>query len=491
MKNYKILGYFFLVLFCHNPQIFSMANDLPSNSEHVISIKNNSEWTVRISIGPDYPNSIAIDPAQIMTFPIEKVSKITASSYGKISHFVGVDASLDIAGLLQEQNEFSERDFTVEITYHKTEKSFWNIAKYLFTQGTWAFAIEPYDQEKIDADSMKNLQNCLREKMKQISATTPDEILQDAALVWSMFPRAAAKILTNNSVYPFNIVSLDIGGFIATDNQLRNWGNHLVTTMKQQFSYVKSPEIWHAVQTLIADAIESLRLGKHYAERDPGYLLTILHTADKQEEPTFSNDLIEQLKTEVAENSSARFLVQQLEQAAQERGWIKNKPLPAPPAPPAPPVLNKQMNYSYQEKAINNYMESLKKKLPEEQSLQDKVIQEVFVKIDNLQLDTNTVQIKYAAFDKLRGIKDTKLPNILNFLTATMIQCACAEKNAQHALQEWIRRIAQAPRQLAFEYAQIHDIQDLQNRLQSDQMAQGRQESLLALLRMSFSKFNH
>ena len=362
-----------------------------------IYVRNSSVYPVRLSAGPDYPSSIALYPGQIVEFPLVRVPALTASTYGKVSHYLtGVVAELDVKKLLQDSPEYATKDTFVTITYEENSSAsgLWRLAKYLFTTGKWKLTLEMGQHEKIISAYRADPQ--YTEKLLSIivkdSDKTPDAIARDAALVWSMFPRAANKIENKQIVYPFNILGLDIGGLVASDEQLRNWGALLSNSMRRRFNGITSQAVWSAVNMIIADSVESLRHGNYYTDKDPHYPVTLLYIPNKdsaeEAEPAFPVDIIDKLRDKVSGDRAAQDLIGQLEQAARVRGWtglIKN--VSVPPVPPCMPSPTGTSSKPYQESMVISFLHELEQKRPEEQVLLDKVALELFQKIDGMQLE--------------------------------------------------------------------------------------------------------
>ena len=121
-------------------------------TQSLIYVKNSSEYPVRVSAGPEYPSSVALYPGQIVEFPLKHVPTITASTYGKVSHyFAGLVAELNITKLLQDHPEYATKDNFVDITYETNSgkgSGLWSLARYLFTQGKWSLSFANVDQDK-------------------------------------------------------------------------------------------------------------------------------------------------------------------------------------------------------------------------------------------------------------------------------------------------------------------------------------------------------
>ena len=477
VKN-VVLGFSLLVTMIQLP-VFSMEPDEAPAPESLIYIKNGSDYPVRVSVGPAYPSSIALYPGQIMEFPLKHVPTITASTYGRVSHVLtGLVAQLDVAKLLQEHPEYLAKNCLVQITYKTgSTSSSWRLLKlasYLFTRGAWSLTFAPVDYEKDLAQSGSNglYSEVLYEKIRGKPAdATPEPIARDAAFIWSMFPRAATKIVGNEIVYPFNILGLDIGGLAATDCQLTKWGDLLYSSVRKKYSAITSPAIWNAVHMIIADSVGSLKHGDYYAVRQPDLPATLLHIPRSDspglaQEPAFPVDIIDQLKGKVGEDTAAQALIGQLEQVARLRGWtglVKNLS-PVPPAPPAPPSMQGLVSPgAYQEKAVKKFLSDFAEKRPEEQLLLDKVVKEIFEKIDELKIDSEQAfRLKYAALDKLRLVEQEKhavsdLAKIREFMSPVMIKLATADRNPMQSLQDWISLLAKVDRDKAFEYFRMDE----------------------------------
>lgn len=498
----------FLMLATSVPlSVFTMETDFTSPAEKLIYIKNSSEYPVRVSAGPEYPRSIALYPGQIMEFPLKNVPTITASTYGRVSHVLtGVVAELNVTQLLQEHPEYLANDCFVQITYKTASTNgswgLWQLARYLFTRGAWSLTFAPVNHEKDLANYRGNgsYSESLYDKIRgKPSDSTPEPIARDAALIWSMFPRAATKIVANEAVYPFNILGLDIGGLVATDKQLTQWGDLLVHSLRKKFSTITSPEIWNAVNMIIADSVGSLRHGNYYAAREPDFPVTLLHVPSSDspgltQEPAFPVDLIDQLKGKVGEDAAAQALIGQLEQAARLRGWtglVKN----LPPAPPQAPSMQGFISPgAYQERAVTKFLKDLEEKRPEEQLLLDKVAKELFEKIDALGVDHDqAIRLKYAVLDKLRLVEQSKnavpaLMKIKEFFSPVMIRLAHLDRNPAQALQEWISLLTRVDREKAFEFYRMEE-KPLRQAFQELVTQQDYQESLMMHLKQQIKRF--
>ncbi len=469
-----------------------MEVDEADSPDRMVYIQNKSAYPVRIAVGQHYPSSIALDPGQTMDFPVDKVEAITASSYGKYAHYLGVVAELNFKGFLQEE-DVSGKDFVVNITYEEASpKGIWKkLAKYLFTQKQWALSLAPVDSGKTAIMIPSDVSiNKLCEKIGGTSQTVPVQIAKDAALIWSMFPRAADKIAGKYQVYPFHILGIDIGGFIASDEQLRNWADLLYTSLSKRFADVEDKAIWNVVNMLIADATESLRAGKYYAHHDPNYLITLLHRSEivHEQEDSLSTELISQLEQTVKDPESLALLAQ-LKTAA-----LKKKPAEPPAPPPAPPLKNVEPATNYKEKTVTLFLSELQKKRPEEETLLDKVAVRVLGLIDHLQIDPQLyVNLKYAALDKLKLIEPQRnsirqLSQINQYMTLAMMSMIQVEDNPLHAMQNWIGRLGAATRAKAHEYAQL-ELSALQNRVKEEDTHRDYEKSLMLHLQQNIAKF--
>lgn len=488
----------------------------PVAAQSLMYIKNGSEYPVRVSVGSEYPSSIALYPGQIIEFPLKNVQLVHASTYGKISHvFTGLVAELDVAKLLQEHPEYSAKNCLVEITY-KTPSvgSIWNpwgFARYMFTSGAWLLNFNLIDSVKICTSVAKDTLICQKiyEKIKwSTSDPIAESVARDAALIWSIFPRAAEKIISQKTVYPFNILGLDIGGLVATDKQLRNWGALLASSLKKNNDTIVNPIIWNAINMIIADSIDSLRHHNYYAACDPERPVTLLHIpgsdfSEAVQEPGFPIELIDELKGKVGEDPSTKALVDRLEEVARLRGWtslVRELPSDAPaiaipPAPPAPPAMMGLGSLgNYQEKAVMKFLNDLLEKRPEEQVLLDKVVQELFQKIDVLPIDhALAIRMKYAALDKMRIIEQNQhavsnLVKIREFMSPIMIKVASVHPNPAKNVQDWISLLTQVERDKAFEYFRMEE-QSLVRALSEQQKQQDYQSLLMVHLKEQIKKF--
>ena len=486
-------------------RIYSMEQKAASSSETVIYVKNSSAYPVRISAGPDYPSSIALYPGQIIEFPFKHVPVITASTYGKVSHYLtGLVAELNVVSLLQDFPQYANKDCFVDITYEKNSgnhiTSIWQIARYLLTQGRWSLTHHQVEEatDLNDYQGSGRYSETLLAAIVKASDATPEPITRDAALIWSMFPRAASKIECRQAVYPFNILGLDIGGLIASDQQLRNWGALLSSSLRKRFSAISNPAIWNAVNMIIADSVESLRRRNYYIDRDPQYPVSLLFipTSDSPDispEPAFPVGIIDQLKGKIGDDTAGQSLIGQLEQAMRVRGWtglIKD----LPPVPPSPSPSGQLPTSTYHERAVAQFLKELEQKRPEEQVLLDKVVKEIFEKIDGLGLEHNeAARLKYAALDKLRLVEQNKhavtdLAKIKDFMSPVMIRLAHAEQNPPQAMQEWISLLTRVGRDKAYEYFHMEE-QPLRQAFHDQIKQQDYQECLMAHLRQQIKRF--
>jgi len=499
MNYVKSVG-IFMFLFC-----FFIVNAMEQETglceQHVVYIRNKSEYPVRISVGPDYPPSIALDPGQTMEFPVDKIETIVASSYGKYTNFLsGVVAKLGLKELINDNKIEQQNDHVVEITYQEASSSglLWFV-KYLFTQGKWALSFEEINSENniFDAGKIGGCIDDLYKKIKGASKDVSDEVIKDASLIWSMFPRAASKIASASSVYPFNILSLDIGGFVASEKQLQNWADLLFSSLKKHFVGVESNAVWNAVNMLITDAIESLLEGKYYATRDQSYLERLLYRSGSvKSEAEMPVELITQLEEQVKDDVSALAILAQLKAAA------KKKVAP-PPAPPAPDLENIQ-HKNYRENSINRYLKALEKKLPEEKTLLDKVIAKVFGLInelnnnnpsdeDDLERKKILIELRYCALQKLQLLEQHKhgikrLNQINKYMNPTMMCMILLEDNRQTGMEQWIDHLASCESQKAYKYAQLN-LPDLQDKVEAENAGRAHQLELMAHLRKNVARF--
>jgi len=466
-------------------------------------IKNASEYPVRICVGPEYPSSIALYPGQILEFPLKDIPGITASTYGKVSHYLtGLVAELNIMQMLQDCPKYTDHNCYVEITYEKNSprgaSSLWRFARYLFTLGKWSLKHRVIERKDLEAYAVPGNSESLSKILTQLSGSAPEEIVRDAALIWSMFPRAAAKIEKRETIYPFNILGLDIGGLIASDKQLRNWGSLLANSLQKKYASVTNPAIWNAVRMIIADSVESFRQGNYYNDRDPQYPVTLLYiptaeSPESQAEPAFPVDIIDQLKGKVIGDQAAEALIGQLEQAARSRGWtglVRHEQAVIPPAPP----MDGLHRGSYQEREVERFLRELAEKQPEAQGVFDKVAKELFDKIDTLELDAKqAVRLKYAALDRLRLIDQGKhalseLAKIRDYLSPSMIRVAHTMSNPPQSMQDMIAWIARSDRERGYEYAHMQD-QQLTEAFQLAMRQQDYQTLLIQHLRQQIRRF--
>lgn len=491
-KNIFILcPLFFCVL---SQQVFAMELDVPDDGERRIYIKNNSIYPVRILVGPHYPNSIALGQEQVLDFSLNSIPWIIASNYGWVTHYLsGSGAKINI------DHEGKSQDIMVNITYEKGKIeniwNIWNIAKYFFARDKWALFLEPIDHSQGQPESydMRDIHDALYDRITKSFGSIPEHISRDATFIWSMFPRAASKIIARQPVYPFNILSLDIGGLVASDVELRNWGNYLYELLRRRFFFKDNDAIGNAVKVMIADSVESLRLRKYYVDRDPGYPVTLLHMPGSDNNDTFSSqgpafsaELPDQLRAESREGASFA------KQTMQKRDLDGNVVMRIPTPPPLPDgdILFK----SYQETIVVRFLQELAQKRPEEQTLLDKVVDKLFTKINGLEINPDiAIRLKYAALDRLHLVEQnkyniTQLNKVREFMTPAMIRLACKDTNPVYAMQDWIFRIVQAKRPDAYELAQLEE-PALQQRVQEEDSRKNNQMLLITHLRQQIKKF--
>jgi len=466
-------------------------------------LKNCSDYCLRLSVGPKYPKAIALSSQQVHEFPLMDVNKVRVSSYGKYSPILRdlllvKVGKFDMAKVLQESPEYSDHDCLINITYEKSSSY----------HGKWQLSRKIPEaeevQEPIEIDSQMS---ALRKVLKYPSSPADDPIAQKAALIWSIFPRVAAKLLAHEQVYPFNILGLDIGGKEPTVDQLTNWGKLLYSVSKKRFVSISDREVWDAVNMIIADAIEWLKLHHHYFVRSADYPLILLQirtpAADLPQLPAgdASQKLIEQLKEEVKDIPGARMLVGRLEwemriKASQTSNEDLSAITPPPPPPPAPSMG--MVKETLQEKAITDFLAELEKKRPEEETLLDTTAKTLFEKIDAAGGDhKKIVQLKKAALDRLNllfaqdnGIKN--LPKIRKYVSEAMVRSAYNNNgNSNDNLNEWITLIINAHEADAREYSQMNE-EELKKIRQEKLTAQDRQVRLFECLKQVFQqKFQH
>jgi hypothetical protein len=380
---------------------------------------------------------------------------------------------LNILQMLQDCPQYKDHDCYVEITYEKNSQrgssGLWYFARYLFTLGKWSLNHRPLESKDLEVCQAPVPSEALTKIITQLSGSAPMEVVRDAACIWSMFPRAASKIENHQTVYPFNILGLDIGGLIASDKQLRNWGSLLAGSLQKRYSSLTNPAIWNAVRMIIADAVESFRHGNYYHDRDPHYPVTLLYipTAESSEgplEPAFPVDIIDKLKGKVAGDQGAQELLVQLEQAARSRGWmglVRHEQQQPPQAPP----MDGLCKGSYQDREVERFLRELSEKKPEAQGLLDKVVKDLFDKIDSIGLDPKqAVRLKYAALDRLRLIEQGKyalseLAKIRDYFSVPMVRVAHTMPNPPQSLQDMLTWVARSERERGYEYARMQEHQ--------------------------------
>jgi len=494
MNYVKYVG-IFMFLFCFFI-VNSMEQEEDLSEQHLVYICNKSEYPVRICVGEDYPPSIALDPGQMMEFPLDKIETIIASSYGKYKFWGKVD-KLNFKSSIKDK----EKDLVVSIAYEEaTSSGLFGFVTYLFTQGKWALSLEEFNSENdtFDSSNIVGVISDLYEKIKGVSKDVSDHVAEDAALIWSMLPRAASKIVSNSSVYPFNILGLDIGGFVASDKQLQNWADHLLFSLKRRFKEVNSSAIWNAVNMLITDATESLLEGKYYAARDQSYLERLLHRSGSvKNETEIPVELIARLEEQVKNDDSAMAILAKLKAAA------ANKKVGPPSAPPAPPLKDIK-HKNYKENTINLYLNTRKGKRPEEETLLDKVITKVFGFIEELNNNNPSdkdnperkkilIDLQYSVLQKLQLLDQSKrsiqqLKQVFEFMNPTMIYMVLLEDNSSSAMQEWLGYLGSCKRENAYTYAQLN-LPDLQEKVEEENANRTHQSELMKHLKQNIARF--
>ena len=250
---------------------------------------------------------------------------------------------------------------------------------------------------------------------------------------------------------------------------------------------------------IIADSVESLRRRDFYIDRNPDYPVTLLNIPalepEGPPEPILPVELMDQLKGKVGEDADAQSLIVKLEQAARVGGFAasSSKPLPVAPPPPPPPMPSLQQ-VSYQEREVARFLREVEQKRAEEQNLLDKIVKELFEKVDTLKLEGNQAAfLKYAALDKLRMVEQQKqaIPNLMKVrdsMTPAMIELAHADVNPAKAMQDWISLLVQSERERAREFAQL-ERQPLLALFNTEMERQNYQSLLMEHLRQQIKKF--
>lgn len=481
MKHLKNLFILYLSFFCVlSQQVFTMEVDspaVPADAERKIHIINSSEYPVRIFVGDHYPSSIALVPGHELVFPLKNVPTIKASTYGRAADYVTVTlvAVLDIAGFLQDRQDIQSQDLVANITYEKMSSGiWWNIAKYfkLCSKDKWVLALGPYDcsQDQFAQDRGAQVPDALYEKIFQSSKSKSEASVRGATLIWSMFPRAAQKIMDGEKAYPYNTLGLDKGGYNASEEQLSNWTDYLYKSLKKRFSFIENGEIWNMVDKVITRAENDLREGKFYAPQDPSYPVRLLNkkkATHANETPVFAAGLLDQLRERIGEDDP---LVGQFERAALERCLVQPPRVPTPP--PLPPPVDGAIKSLYREDQVARFLQKLATTPLEAQSLFELVVSGVFEKIDGLNIAPNVATLlKYAVWDKLRFVEQHKqnitlLNQVNKFMTSNMIRVAHTDANPVDTMQAWIsflapldqsRAAAEEHQHRLYQYAQLDE----------------------------------
>lgn len=434
-------------------------------NKSVVYIKNNSGHKVRISVGPHYPSSILLYPNQVLEFPSKRISTVTASTYGKYSHYLtGLVAELDMAGLFQDHPEYVSKDCLINITYDDNVdgQGFWAYACYALTRGKWMLTVGPVESiENVENSHCKPKysQNLYQAVVNSCVSKKDETNAQQAAMIWSVFPRAAEKIEHDQQVYPYNILGLDIGGLIATDAQLRNWGKLLSRSLRKKYDCINCNVIWNAVDMMIADSIESLKLTSYAILRKPDYPITLLQILSKKnsdQENVFSEELLNQLKEKVQGDESAQSILNKLETAARAQGLIGEVKSAPPPPPPPPPLHRALTTTSFAEREIANFVHVMDVRKPEELDFGDRVIKFVFDQIDSTSIIKNlAVGLKFAVLKQLRLIEKSQnairnLLQVKNYMSPTIIRVACGNVNPSEAMKEWVKLLATVGNDMAY-----------------------------------------
>lgn len=466
-----------------------------------IYIKNESEYPVRLSVSQEYPSSIALFPGQIMEFPAEKVQDVTVSGYGEKALYVTcVVANLNVKKLLNESPEFNAKDCLVTISYEKQSKESmsWFPSFYFFTQGKWTMSYRSIGSCMDIAEYKRAPQYSqkLTTAIAESSQSVPDAVVRDAALVWSMFPQAACKIEAKKEVYPFNVLSLDICGIVATDQQLRNWGELVLNSLRKKYACVTDAVLWSAVNMMIKDSVETLCHGNYYKDKYPLSPLSLLYfptatSPDMLAEPAHPVEYIDRIKGNVDRDDKIAELIKQMQGIISARGWtmllgdVSQQILRSP-------VLGKRM--SPRESRVLRFEDDLQRKKPEERVLFDAVVQELFWKINALNFDPDeATKIRSAALEKLRSVGScedsiSSLTQVRECMSPTILSLIKEDKDPAKAMQEWIDLLARADKTKAIEYRCMPE-QKLQSIFHEQEKLQEREKSLLTHLKEQIKKF--
>lgn len=460
----------------------------------IVYVKNCTQYPVRLCIGNEYPNSIASCPGQVIEFPLNTISHIAASTYGKFSHyFVGYHGNCDFTKWLNDHPECKSHDSIINITYGQNTSNggLWQKTKNLLTQGQWEIIPEKLDAEKDCSDYPKEVTDSspLYAMISKTSKNMPKTMVLYAALVWSLFPRARKKIEAQKPVYPFHILGLDLGGLNASPDQLSNWSKLLSKSLRKKVYKLNKPALDKAVQFTIANAINALKKYQYYLQLSPDDIAPLLDdsTQDSREEAIV---IMQKLKERIKEDPTAVSLVGQLEEICLNGSAVQQ--LQLPPTPPPPP--NSPISTSYQEKAINTFLQDYEIKKAEEQSFCDKVTINLFEKIDKLDIDkTIAIHLKWATLSKLAEINQDKNPikqltKIMKYLTSDMLQTSCMSHNPSQTLQNWISLLVRVEQERASAYALMGP--DLLQKALADETAmQNYQALLFSQLRKQIKRF--
>lgn len=484
---------------CMCQLIFSAEQPMPepvhANSPitSTLYLRNCSKYIVRVSVGPEYPNCIAIFPGCTVEFPLQKVVEIQASSYGLYASFIRNlfvgSGKLYLKTVLNEHPEFYDHDCFVDITLDKDALH--------FKQGYWKLAVVtlgPDDtKEVVDSEAQRN---ALYQILKQGSLLS-NQIARDAAIVWSLFPRVAEKLLKNEPYFPYNVLGLDIGGAMPTDDQLANWAELLLSTAQKRFGPIVHSGIMNVAKLLIVDNIELIKQKdfKH-VNNASNFAAMLLRLNDldvrltQQQDGMDEQKLLQQLKEKFKDNPEAKELVDKFESEvkALELPASNESLSPIAPPPPPPPPMPPMGKGIFQEQSINDFLTQFEATVPEARTPFDTATHSLFTLIDSVGKDPKKiVQLKGATLCRLSTLskqeKSTQnLSKIQKYVSAAMIQLAYENSNPIDHLNKWISYVINATKSKARECSK-KNADELRKIRQDELKAQDLQAQLFESLR--------
>lgn len=452
MKKYVLWGAVIGCL-CIVQLMFSAAEPIKktAGTNPIVStlhLRNCSNYIVRVSVGPEYP-CIAIHPGFAAEFPTNKVVVIQASSYGRYAPFIRdlfiASGTLCFKTVLDDHPEFRDHDCIIDITLDKDALH--------FKQGRWKLSVvapAPFDNtEPADIEAQRN---ALFVSFKQDHFST--QVARKAAILWSIFPMVAKKMLKKESIHPYNVLGIDRGGEMPTDDQLDNLAHLLITNAKKNFGSSVPATVWEVLKTLIIMSAELIKQKDFDYTLNAGFATMLLRVDDSDNElvqpqdaaeiQAFMHGLREKYKASTGVVEAVDKLASEIK--LQESGAVIEAEVTVtpPPPPPLPPVHG-----TVQENAMSEFLDQFARKEPTKRTLCDNVQFALLQKITEAGDDHKKIdQLKSAAWRRL-GIlsKQEKskhnLSRIQDYLSAAMIKSAYNSFNPGDKLNEWISYITQ------------------------------------------------